>query len=129
MVFCQEDRAILCRECDDSIHKANEHTQKHNRFLLSGVKLSPLEASFSYQTSTSSNTSSYNYMNAGTSESGTEINRSSIHDDRSASACRGCCLLILITCLFKLEAKHLKVRENKIFCPLIIGSFLKLLSN
>ncbi|KAK2446772.1 B-box zinc finger protein [Trifolium repens] len=39
-LFCQEDRAILCRECDIPIHKANEHTQKHNRFLLSGVKLS-----------------------------------------------------------------------------------------
>lgn len=39
-VFCQEDRAIVCRECDLSIHRANEHTEKHNRFLLSGVKLS-----------------------------------------------------------------------------------------
>ncbi|KAB2603211.1 B-box zinc finger protein 20-like [Pyrus ussuriensis x Pyrus communis] len=39
-LFCQEDRAILCRECDLSIHKSNEHTQKHSRFLLPGVKLS-----------------------------------------------------------------------------------------
>ncbi|XAR64162.1 hypothetical protein NMG60_11024403 [Bertholletia excelsa] len=39
-LFCQEDRAILCRECDLPIHKANEHTQKHNRFLLTGAKLS-----------------------------------------------------------------------------------------
>lgn len=39
-MFCQQDRAILCRECDVSIHKANEHTQKHNRFLLIGVKVS-----------------------------------------------------------------------------------------
>ncbi|CAI8600372.1 unnamed protein product [Vicia faba] len=39
-LFCQEDRAILCRECDVPIHRANEHTQKHSRFLLSGVKLS-----------------------------------------------------------------------------------------
>nr|XP_004238317.1 B-box zinc finger protein 21 [Solanum lycopersicum] len=39
-LFCQQDRAILCRECDVSIHKANEHTQKHNRFLLTGVKIS-----------------------------------------------------------------------------------------
>nr|WAU86900.1 birch protein [Betula platyphylla] len=38
-VFCKEDRAIFCRECDVPIHKANEHTQKHNRFLLTGVKL------------------------------------------------------------------------------------------
>lgn len=39
-LFCQEDRAILCRECDVPIHTANEYTQKHNRFLLTGVKLS-----------------------------------------------------------------------------------------
>ncbi|CAI9286571.1 unnamed protein product [Lactuca saligna] len=39
-LFCKEDRAILCRECDISIHRANEHTKYHNRFLLAGVKLS-----------------------------------------------------------------------------------------
>ncbi|KAJ0680614.1 putative transcription factor interactor and regulator Znf-B family [Helianthus annuus] len=39
-LFCKEDRAILCRECDIPIHKANEHTKKHTRFLLTGVKLS-----------------------------------------------------------------------------------------
>ncbi|PRQ27136.1 putative transcription factor interactor and regulator Znf-B family [Rosa chinensis] len=39
-LFCQQDRAILCRECDGSIHSANEHTQKHNRYLFTGVKLS-----------------------------------------------------------------------------------------
>ncbi|KAG9442823.1 hypothetical protein H6P81_018677 [Aristolochia fimbriata] len=39
-LFCQEDRAILCRDCDVPIHTANEHTRKHNRFLLTGVKLS-----------------------------------------------------------------------------------------
>ncbi|XP_009376529.2 B-box zinc finger protein 20-like [Pyrus x bretschneideri] len=48
-LFCQEDRAILCRECDHSIHKSNEHTQKHSRFLLPGVKLSA--ASSLYPTS------------------------------------------------------------------------------
>ncbi|GLT30632.1 hypothetical protein SLA2020_054230 [Shorea laevis] len=52
-LFCQEDRAILCRECDLPIHKANEHTQKHNRFLLTGVKLSA--SSSSYPVSSSSN--------------------------------------------------------------------------
>ncbi|WOG84681.1 hypothetical protein DCAR_0103865 [Daucus carota subsp. sativus] len=81
MVFCREDRAILCRECDDTIHKANEHTERHNRFLLSGVKLSPLEPSFTCQTSTSSNGSSYNNINAATSESITEINTTPIYDD------------------------------------------------
>ncbi|KAA8536055.1 hypothetical protein F0562_028533 [Nyssa sinensis] len=52
-LFCQEDRAILCRECDIPIHKANEHTQKHNRFLLTGVKLSAFSSS--YPASSSSN--------------------------------------------------------------------------
>ncbi|KAL3505351.1 hypothetical protein ACH5RR_035192 [Cinchona calisaya] len=46
-LFCQQDRAILCRECDVPIHKANEHTQKHNRFLLTGVKLSADSALYS----------------------------------------------------------------------------------
>ncbi|PSS18003.1 B-box zinc finger protein [Actinidia chinensis var. chinensis] len=41
-LFCQQDRAILCRDCDVRIHQANEHTQNHNRFLLTGVKLSTL---------------------------------------------------------------------------------------
>lgn len=40
LLFCKEDRAILCKECDLPIHRANEHTQKHNRFLLTGVQLS-----------------------------------------------------------------------------------------
>lgn len=39
-LFCQEDRAILCRECDIPIHEVNDHMKKHNRFLLTGVKLS-----------------------------------------------------------------------------------------
>ncbi|CAL9021850.1 unnamed protein product [Prunus brigantina] len=51
-LFCQQDRAILCRECDFSIHKTNEHTQKHNRFILPGVKLSA--AASLYPTSSSS---------------------------------------------------------------------------
>ncbi|XP_022144186.1 B-box zinc finger protein 21-like isoform X2 [Momordica charantia] len=43
-LFCQQDRAILCRECDDPIHSANELTKKHDRFLLTGVKLSTTAA-------------------------------------------------------------------------------------
>ncbi|XP_073158360.1 B-box zinc finger protein 20 [Henckelia pumila] len=41
LLFCQEDRALLCKECDVPVHRANEHTSKHNRFLLTGVKISP----------------------------------------------------------------------------------------
>ncbi|XP_061366458.1 B-box zinc finger protein 21-like [Gastrolobium bilobum] len=51
-MFCQQDRAILCKDCDLSIHSANEHTQKHDRFLLTGVKLS---ASSKLYSSTPSN--------------------------------------------------------------------------
>ncbi|PIN04883.1 hypothetical protein CDL12_22575 [Handroanthus impetiginosus] len=51
LLFCQEDRALLCRECDIPIHRANEHTKKHNRFLLTGVKISA--AASSYQTAIS----------------------------------------------------------------------------
>ncbi|CAK7329632.1 unnamed protein product [Dovyalis caffra] len=53
LLFCQEDRAILCRECDLPIHKANEHTQKHNRFLLTGVKLSASSSLYTISPSTS----------------------------------------------------------------------------
>ncbi|KAF9683099.1 hypothetical protein SADUNF_Sadunf05G0176900 [Salix dunnii] len=55
-LFCQQDRAILCRDCDGPIHTANEHTQKHNRFLLTGIKLSA--TSSVYMSSSSSVTSS-----------------------------------------------------------------------
>ncbi|KAJ4775303.1 B-box zinc finger family protein [Rhynchospora pubera] len=46
-IFCQEDRAILCKDCDEPIHSANELTSKHNRFLLVGARLSvqPLSSS------------------------------------------------------------------------------------
>ncbi|XP_076888885.1 B-box zinc finger protein 20-like [Bidens hawaiensis] len=42
LLFCQQDRAILCKNCDVAIHKVNEHTMNHCRFLLTGVKLSPV---------------------------------------------------------------------------------------
>lgn len=45
-LFCRQDRAILCRDCDAAIHTANEHTQKHDRFLLTGVKLSVTSAPY-----------------------------------------------------------------------------------
>ncbi|KAL9330471.1 hypothetical protein ACSQ67_000081 [Phaseolus vulgaris] len=51
--FCQQDRAILCRECDVSIHSANELTLKHDRFLLTGLKLSA--SSSSQETTSTSN--------------------------------------------------------------------------
>ncbi|WOL10067.1 hypothetical protein Cni_G18821 [Canna indica] len=39
-LFCQEDRAILCRDCDVPIHSATALTMRHSRFLLTGVRLS-----------------------------------------------------------------------------------------
>ncbi|KAI4388240.1 hypothetical protein MLD38_000587 [Melastoma candidum] len=39
--FCLEDRALLCRKCDLSIHTANEFVSSHQRFLLTGVKVAP----------------------------------------------------------------------------------------
>ncbi|KAI3989151.1 hypothetical protein MKX01_033187 [Papaver californicum] len=57
-LFCREDRAILCRECDISIHTANELTKKHNRFLLTGVKLSSTSSIFTSGTTSTTITSS-----------------------------------------------------------------------
>ncbi|OAY52462.1 B-box zinc finger protein 20 isoform X4 [Manihot esculenta] len=59
-LFCQEDRAILCRECDIPIHEVNDHMKKHNRFLLTGVKLS---ASSSLHPRSSSSNSCNTNMN------------------------------------------------------------------
>ncbi|KAF8711188.1 hypothetical protein HU200_029201 [Digitaria exilis] len=39
-LFCKEDWAILCRECDVPVHTASEITRRHSRFLLTGVRLS-----------------------------------------------------------------------------------------
>ncbi|KAL9251681.1 B-box zinc finger protein 22-like protein [Drosera capensis] len=43
--FCLEDRALLCRKCDVSIHTMNPLVSAHQRFLLAGVKvgLEPIE--------------------------------------------------------------------------------------
>lgn len=54
-LFCQQDRAILCNDCDISIHKANEHTKNHNRFLLTGVKLSATSDIYSSPSSSVTN--------------------------------------------------------------------------
>jgi hypothetical protein len=41
--FCLEDRALLCRECDVSIHSANSLSCNHKRFLIPGIRVA-LEA-------------------------------------------------------------------------------------
>lgn len=37
--FCLEDRALLCRNCDYSIHSTNALAANHKRFLLSGIRV------------------------------------------------------------------------------------------
>ncbi|KAM3388527.1 hypothetical protein ACQJBY_010969 [Aegilops geniculata] len=44
LLFCKEDRAILCRECDVQVHTASELTRRHGRFLLTGVRVSSAPA-------------------------------------------------------------------------------------
>ncbi|XP_024960843.1 B-box zinc finger protein 21-like [Cynara cardunculus var. scolymus] len=90
-LFCKEDRAILCRECDIPIHKANEHTQKHTRFLLTGVKLSASLSCYddlSHQTPSSSN-SNCSIEIESTKGSGVSIDQKSVsitnHSDYSVS--------------------------------------------
>ncbi|PKU62010.1 B-box zinc finger protein 20 [Dendrobium catenatum] len=57
-VFCQDDRAILCKDCDLPIHSANTNTRKHKRFLLSGIRLStaPVTSASTYSSLPTSET-------------------------------------------------------------------------
>ncbi|MQL86622.1 hypothetical protein Taro_019147 [Colocasia esculenta] len=74
-LFCQEDRAILCRDCDASIHDANELTRKHTRFLLTGIKVSPCSgavAPFDANSSSDSRPSSVVASSATTATSANE---------------------------------------------------------
>ncbi|KAL3677356.1 hypothetical protein R1sor_027304 [Riccia sorocarpa] len=41
--FCLEDRALLCRDCDVSIHSATARSSTHQRFLVPGTRVA-LEA-------------------------------------------------------------------------------------
>nr|AXY87611.1 B-box zinc finger protein-like protein [Cymbidium goeringii] len=37
--FCLEDRALLCRHCDLTIHTASPFVSQHQRFLITGVRV------------------------------------------------------------------------------------------
>ncbi|THU53385.1 hypothetical protein C4D60_Mb10t13840 [Musa balbisiana] len=37
--FCLEDRAMLCRQCDVTIHTASPYVSSHRRFLITGVRV------------------------------------------------------------------------------------------
>ncbi|TVU02403.1 hypothetical protein EJB05_20565, partial [Eragrostis curvula] len=58
LLFCKEDRAILCRDCDVSVHTTSELTMRHTRFLLTGVRLSAEPAASPAPPSEDENTSS-----------------------------------------------------------------------
>ncbi|KAG2313361.1 hypothetical protein Bca4012_027925 [Brassica carinata] len=69
LLFCQQDRAILCKDCDSSIHSANEHVKKHDRFLLTGVKLSATSSVYKPTSESSSSSSNQDYSVPGSPSS------------------------------------------------------------
>ncbi|KAM0940120.1 putative transcription factor interactor and regulator Znf-B family [Dioscorea sansibarensis] len=38
-IFCVEDRALFCRECDEPIHVAGSLSGNHQRFLATGIRV------------------------------------------------------------------------------------------
>ncbi|XP_048422456.1 B-box zinc finger protein 24-like isoform X1 [Pyrus x bretschneideri] len=38
-IFCVEDRALVCQDCDESIHSANSRSANHQRFLATGIRV------------------------------------------------------------------------------------------
>lgn len=88
-MFCQQDRAILCRECDIPIHKANEHTQKHTRFLLTGVKLSAISTLYSESPSSAESASSSLTNNASDAVSNIKPQDSTIPPTYTPSPVKG----------------------------------------
>ncbi|XP_042488210.1 B-box zinc finger protein 24-like [Macadamia integrifolia] len=38
-IFCVEDRALLCRDCDEPIHSANSLSVNHQRLLATGIQV------------------------------------------------------------------------------------------
>ncbi|XP_047334997.1 B-box zinc finger protein 24-like [Impatiens glandulifera] len=38
-IFCVEDRALFCQDCDEPIHSANKHAADHQRFLATGIRV------------------------------------------------------------------------------------------
>lgn len=38
-IFCVEDRALFCQDCDDSIHSASSLSANHQRFLATGIRV------------------------------------------------------------------------------------------
>lgn len=61
--FCLEDRALLCRNCDVSVHTASPYVSSHQRFLITGVRV----ALQHYLTNANNNSSSSNTNNSSSS--------------------------------------------------------------
>lgn len=38
-IFCVEDRALFCRDCDEPIHSASSLSANHQRFLATGIRV------------------------------------------------------------------------------------------
>lgn len=38
-IFCVEDRALFCKDCDEAIHSANSRAANHQRFLATGIRV------------------------------------------------------------------------------------------
>ncbi|OWM66929.1 hypothetical protein CDL15_Pgr008098 [Punica granatum] len=39
LIFCVEDRALFCQDCDESIHSAHSLSANHQRFLATGIRV------------------------------------------------------------------------------------------
>lgn len=38
-IFCVEDRALFCQDCDESIHVDGTHSANHQRYLATGIRV------------------------------------------------------------------------------------------
>lgn len=38
-IFCVEDRALFCRDCDEAIHVADALSGNHQRYLATGIRV------------------------------------------------------------------------------------------
>ncbi|KAK6914543.1 B-box-type zinc finger [Dillenia turbinata] len=38
-IFCVEDRALFCKDCDEPIHSANSLAANHQRYLATGIRV------------------------------------------------------------------------------------------
>lgn len=63
-IFCVEDRALLCRDCDEAIHAANTLSANHQRFLATGIRVA-LSSSSCYKEVQKNQSEPSNQQNTG----------------------------------------------------------------